>query len=58
MKIELSEEDYEALLETIAFSQQLLFEKCRTKDCPAYESGRHCIYHVKECIEKEWRIEE
>lgn len=47
MKIELSEEDYEALLETIACLQQLLFEKCGTKDCPDCESGKPCIYHVK-----------
>ena len=58
MKIELSEEDYEALLDTIAFSPQRLFEKCMESDCPAKESGDPCYVYVKKCVEEEWGIEE
>lgn len=57
MKINLTEEDYEALLDTMAFSIQLPFEKCRTENCPIYMTDEPCYKYIKDCVEKEWRIE-
>lgn len=58
MKIICSETDYEALLDTMAWSMQLPFFECRTEDCPIYMKDDECCYeHIKECVERNWEVE-
>ena len=52
--IRMTEEDYEALLDTIAFSMQCLFDECSTDECPRGDHG--CYKFVKECVLNHWEV--
>lgn len=52
--IKMTEDEYESLLDALAFSLQAPFNECTTKECPRDDDA--CYKHVKECAETHWCV--
>ena len=56
MIIYCTEDDWEALCDTIAFSIQMPFFHCHKEGCLCKEAGDDCYKWVDECLKENWEV--